>query len=195
MGLFIGSKRPTNIILGTDEVSKVYVGTKQVWQKQNDIWEYFNEGYVNGIEWSTNALPTPNPTTYGEASLNYVESEDYMRLRIRNGNTSTVNHTSIATTNLITIPEGATKLNIYGSAMSNSPQIRFGLFPANAPDSNDTSNGGVQSGLVTPTATYQTQTLDLPSGYAGSSLYRIVIAARGAADRDRYYRIKRVWFT
>ncbi len=194
--LLIGSTRPSRILLGANDVSKIYVGTSLVWERitQADIWTYFDNGVVNDITWSNDAIPAPEPNYYGTTA--YYADEGNMLLRIRKSSgTAETNHVNVATTNLIRIPSGATRLLLYGRARGYAPQIRFGLFPANAPDSNTTTGtGGVQSPLITSSTSYRTETLNLPTGYAGSSQYRIVIAARGSTNQQRDYRIHKVWF-
>lgn len=193
--LFVGGTRPARILLGAKDVSKLYIGTSLVWQNRPDVWTHFDNGYVDDIAWGANIIPNYGDATYGEASLGYVAADGYMRLRIRNGNTANTHYANLATTNLIYIPSGATALHINGSAYSNSPTIRFGLLVANAANSIDVTNGGIVSPLITPSGTYVTQTLALPVDLPRDAQYRIAITARGQANMDRYYRIKKVWFT
>ena len=170
-----------------------------------EVFELFNEGYVNSVGWTGNVLKRPAYTGAGSYSLDYV-TNGFMQVGI-NATTNQVpiyHNARLITSADVTIPEGATKMYVecvrYCADANNTHPIymQFGVLPSNAPGAFDTSGGGQLSTEFM--VTDEKAVYELALNVKGS--YRAIINARGETgttiDGDsipsRRVRVYRVWF-
>ena len=203
MPLYLGSKKFIGLWLGSPSVSRVWLGTDLVYQKGTPPGPaestLFDNGWIYGISWSGNLLTRPQYTTLGTYDFSQVTANGFMSLTITSqSGYANVNHNChVCTTNLITVPSGATKAKV--TLRRNSfvnPYVIWGLLPDNAPDSMSTSAGGQLSSATTlGNVDWTTLTLTLSAGIAGSQL-RAIVNLRGKGNDSEYQTIdiKKFWF-
>ncbi len=199
MGIYLGSGQVSRIYLGTDQVKKVYLGTNHVYQTTGaDV--LFDNGWAGGIAWSGNLLPRPQYTSVATYSFGNVESDGFMRLTVNSSSGySNVNHNChVCTSELITVPSGATKLCVsmkLSSTASPLSYCKFGLLTADCINAMDATNGGQLSELINPDSTLTTYELNLNSGIAGGQYYAVINLRRTAqAASARNLDIYKVYF-
>ena len=167
-----------------------------------EVFDFFDNGYTNDadsqqIGWSANLLTRPSGgvdgyTVNGIARLDRVETDGYMYCYISTGSNFYYN-AHVCTTNLIHIPTNALKLTVRAARTVNSCQMKIALLPADAPNSMDTSNGGVISTYFTLTNAQADYSIDVPANMRNTDLYRIVVNIRGYGDAYRqanFYKVK-----
>ena len=163
--------------------------------EQEYIYDYYDNGFVNGIEWEANPFPRPNYTIRGESTL----YQDYMLLYIASTATTYNYNTHVATKTKVTIPKNATKLcvNAYRNSNGYTTDMRIGFLPEDAPNVYDLSKGGALSETFNVnTATPYTYEFTFPEEYQGKSDYKLVITIKKNSDTTymRYCYITKVWF-
>ena len=209
MPIYLGTKQVNGIWLGADEVVNVWKGTDLIYTKGTPpgptAGTLFDNGWVSGIAWSGNALTRPQYTSLGSYSFANVDSDGYMKLTVASNNDySNVNHNChVCTSELITVPSGATKMKVIacqtrgaGSFLYGPVYIKFGLLTQNPINSMDDTNGGQLSSITEVTTTEQTTyELTLASGIAGNSWLAVVNMRRTAKQSEPgNLFIYKVWF-
>lgn len=206
MPIYKGSNEVTGLWLGAKEITRVWKGTDLVYQKGSPPgpaeYTLFDNGWVSGVPWSGNLLPRPPYTTLVTYDFSLVDSNGFMRLMQEDGpDYSRVSHNAhVCTTNLITVPSGATKMFITCQRSSETAHnFNWGLVASSAANSMDGTGGqlsATQSWLSTDTMTTLSQTLN--SGIAGGSFRFIVNSvnpnAWAALPGFSSLSIYKVWF-
>ncbi len=202
MPIYLGTQQVNGIWLGADEVVNVWKGTDLIYTKGTPgpaESVLFDHGWISGIPWSGNLLTRPQYTSLGGYSFSNVDAYGYMNIYIASQvGYAAVNHNAhVCTTNLITVPSGATKMCVRVRRSSGtSIYINWGVLPDNAPNSMDTSAGGQLSGIyeLSSDAT-TTLELTLSAGIAGGQ-YRAIVNCRSRGDYDgtRSIDIFKFWF-
>lgn len=192
--LFIGTTIPSAIYLGTSPVKEVWVGTTKVWP--SEIWTLFDSGYVNDIAWAANSFTRPNYTSYGGASLGYVESDGYFRMTISGAGSTYTHYAVISTTAAIRVPKTATTINCQAwRTATTGVSMYLSLVPSNASTCINTSNGGiVTSALTVGTTDKKTYSLTLTDAVKGTDNLYLCLTMRGVADNAKMLFIDKVWF-
>ena len=205
MPIYKGSNEVTGLWLGAKEITRVWKGTDLVYQKGSPPgpaeYTLFDNDWVSGVPWSGNLLPRPPYTTQGTYNFSYVDTLGYMQLTVNcSSSYSPVNHNChVCTSQLITVPANATKLcfQLRNMPYSGSVYGNWGLLPADAPNSMDTSAGGQLSGitLLTTSDELQTQILTLNSDVKGAQMRAIFNVRRNVkSDYTINVDIYKVWF-
>ena len=168
-------------------------------------YEFFNEGFIDGVVWLGNVLKRPQYTGAGVYSLNNV-GEGYMQSTIK-GMTNEVPvsfNTHLITDSDFEIPESVTKMKIdcvryCGYPADTTPlYVQFGVLPSDAPGAYDVSKGGQLSETVTISQNERT-IYETPITVKGK--YKLIINTKGNSGAKNGYRlptrgirIYRVWF-
>lgn len=201
MPVYLGGKRLEAIKLGSQNIARVYLGTKIVFDAGGQpagTYILYNDGFVDGISWKGNYLPRPQYTSIGSYSF---ESTRMALTVASEPQYSAVNHNChVCTSGLITVPSDAKKMKVRAIATdgqgSVSPYINFGLLTQDCVTSMSPANGGQLSGITDASAQKLTDySMTLSSGIAGKSWIAVVNMRRNAqADNYCAVRIAKVWF-
>lgn len=170
-----------------------------------EVYDLFDEGYVNDIGWTGNVLPRPQYTGAGSYMLEYVQN-GFMQVGI-NVTTNQVpiyHNAHLITSADVKIPEGATKMCVeclrYDTEMYSTHPIymQFGVLPSNAPGAFDASSGGQLSQQYS--VSDERKVYEMPLNVTGN--FRAIINARGETGTTsdgksipaRRIRVYKVWF-
>lgn len=162
----------------------------------SDIWTLFDSGYVNDIAWEVDAFPRPNYTSMAGASLDYVESDGYFRMRVGNNSSAYYHHAAISTATAVKVPKTATRINCQAWRSSTTGVYMYlSLIPSNASTCINTSNGGIaSSALSISTTAKKTYSLTLTDAVKGTDNLYVCLTIRGQANSDKTLYIDKVWF-
>lgn len=149
----------------------------------------YDNGFVDGVEWTVNTLPREGQTTMASTYLS-----GNSQFTIYNGGTGTNNHNAhYITKEPIVVPKNATTMNIETHILVGGCGANFGLLPADAPTSVDTSNGGQLSGYITvDTGASKTLSITLDDSVKGTNNLYAVINGRLIGGRRICF--TKVWF-
>lgn len=150
--LLIGASSPTQVFLGTNEVSEIYLGTTLVWSSHHEPIYFLQNGANAQATWSSRDLNSTTNTTSGYLHT-YTSMNQGKRLWY---------------TELHTIPQWAKKMHMMGRYYYESgrgrPWMAFGLISEDVVISNITyassgrtlatmNEATIQSAELQPTAT------------------------------------------
>lgn len=204
MPIYLGTSKVDDIFLGSDKVKEIYLGTDLVFSSGipgDPI--LFNSGSITGIPWRANYITRPNNSSYATGLGNAEVGSTGLSASVGvTTSSNSLRYTShVCTQNLITIPSSATKLYVQVRKYGDNPDMRFGLLPANASNSLDTSHGGKLDAQRTISVTSWTNySMNLDSGMAGTNLYRVIINCiaycniQGQRNVSKELSIRKVWF-
>lgn len=191
MGFLIGAQSPQRVLLGANEVAKIYFGAALAWEKPvPGVWTLYDNGADPDIAWEKNGFPRTGNTAYANPLLETKRLHIY----IENASSSYAHNAHVRTEEPIIVPSTAAKMCVSANRGTNSGgTLCYGLLPANAANSYSVANGGVLSDETALETTEKTYSIELPDSVKGASLHA-VINFKGKANSRKDAYIYKVWF-
>lgn len=155
----------------------------------------FNEGLVDGVNWTSNGFKRPNYT--GTASGKLTNTTMEINLPAVTGDTLISYNAHVNTTTDIVIPDKVTALHVIArKTTASETKISYGLLPTNAPNVMSQANGG-QILSKTLTTDYVEYEMTLADDLRSTSNLRCVITGYASLSKNTAHArviISKVWF-
>lgn len=169
---------------------------------EKEVFVIYDGTFIDGISWVGNELPRSGYTKAGKYSLAHAAGErgqgGYLMPYIGGSTGSVVTYNShVMTKDAVKVPIGTTRLLVHAMYTEGGVNMRFGLLPDDAPNSQDTTRGGQMSAPVGVTRTEAEYSLALDETTIGATNFHVVINAigtSGAGEPVRNLIITKVWF-